>query len=204
MYEGLHIIYTSCGYYGHVTKNCRKKSMAQPSQSENVIDDPSEVATKNSNRPNFVIAAMHEGALVDIVSIHDTDLQVKDVLVKNTWNFDSLSPRSWTPPRNDFITLNMDGSSFGNSGMADYSGFLCNSVGGWIKGFIISIGISDNLHAELLALWYGLRLTWDLGYRNFVCYSDSLDALLLIHNCLSSYHHYVAMVLGIRDCLNQD
>jgi len=55
-------------------------------------------------------------------------------------------------------TLNVDGSKFGSSGCIGFGGVLCNSDGTWLCGFWL-IGISNNLHAELLTIIHGLKLS---------------------------------------------
>ncbi|KAF1881951.1 hypothetical protein Lal_00038595 [Lupinus albus] len=64
----------------------------------------------------------------------------------------------WLSPNNEFVTLNVDGSSFGNPGKAGYECLLRDNMGSWISGFMGSVGISNNLHVELISLLYGLQL----------------------------------------------
>jgi len=67
--------------------------------------------------------------------------------------------------------LNVDGSSLGSPDRSGFGGVHCDSDGTWLCGFSRFIGISDNLHAELLAIMHGLKLSWDKGHRNVICYS---------------------------------
>jgi ribonuclease HI len=61
---------------------------------------------------------------------------------------------------------------------------LRNNRGSWIHGFSRSCGKASNLVAELSAIWKGLQLTWNLGYKSIIMESDSQAALDLIANCL--------------------
>jgi hypothetical protein len=66
--------------------------------------------------------------------------------------------------------LNVDGSSLGNPGASGFGGVLKNSDGSWIGSFSGSVGFSNVLPVELLALYDGLRMAWDKGLRTLVCY----------------------------------
>lgn len=54
--------------------------------------------------------------------------------------------------------LNVDGSSLGNPGASGFGGVLRNSDGSWIGSFSGSVGFSNDLHVELLALYNGLSM----------------------------------------------
>ncbi|MCI11085.1 ribonuclease H protein [Trifolium medium] len=86
----------------------------------------------------------------------------------------------WHPPPEGFIKMNVDESSIGNPGNAGFRGLLRNDRGNWIHGFSGSCGRASNLLTELSAIWSGLQLAWDLGYRSIVLESDSQAALDLI------------------------
>ncbi|KAK7260572.1 hypothetical protein RIF29_26725 [Crotalaria pallida] len=73
---------------------------------------------------------------------------------------------SWQHPNDNFIALNVDGSSLGNPGHAGYGGLIRNAQGEWLCGFV---GVSNNIHMELLAVLHGLQLAWNSGYRYVVC-----------------------------------
>lgn len=62
----------------------------------------------------------------------------------------------WHPNRDIGVVLNVDGSSFGNPGRTGFGGLLREDDGTWIAGFIGYVGFSTNVHAELMAILYGL------------------------------------------------
>lgn len=43
---------------------------------------------------------------------------------------------------------------------SNFGGLLRNGIGKWFSGFAGYIGVSNNLHAELLALQYGFQFAW--------------------------------------------
>lgn len=65
---------------------------------------------------------------------------------------------TWHASREDLVVLNVDGSCVGNLWPYGFGGPLRYSNGVWIKGFSGHLGISNNLHVELLALLHGLHL----------------------------------------------
>ena len=65
---------------------------------------------------------------------------------------------SWIRPPPNGFKLDVDGSALGNPGRAGFGGLIRNDDGQWVKGFSGFVGIATNLHAELLALFHGLKL----------------------------------------------
>lgn len=86
--------------------------------------------------------------------------------------------------------LNVDGSSLGNPGPAGFGGVVRNEHGGWCFGYSCSIGVSELLKAELLALLAGLQLCWSRGFRRVVVHSDSRLALGLLRGEHQRFHVY--------------
>ncbi|XP_045810074.1 uncharacterized protein LOC123904450 [Trifolium pratense] len=78
------------------------------------------------------------------------------------------------------MILNVDGSSIGNPGISGFGGLIRNSHGAWVRGFAGNIGFSNILHVELLAMYHGLNLVWELDIKYMICYSDSKTAINLI------------------------
>lgn len=103
---------------------------------------------------------------------------------------------SWLPPAKDYVKINVDGSSLGNPRRSGYGGLIRNMLGEWITGF------STNLHAELLAIFHGLNLSWRSGHRMVVCESDSQMALSLITKGVDSFHPYAVVINQIRSLLS--
>lgn len=80
---------------------------------------------------------------------------------------------TWSPPTGNFVKVNVYGSSYGNPGRARFSGFLRNNCGDWITGFFGFCGLASNLYVELLAIFTGLHVAWNAGFRLLVLESNS-------------------------------
>lgn len=81
------------------------------------------------------------------------------------------------PPAENYIKLNVDGSSYGNPGRSGFGGIIRNSLGEWVSGFSGFCGISTNLTAELLAIYHSLDIAWKTSYKFVISKSDSLSAI---------------------------
>ncbi|GAU48622.1 hypothetical protein TSUD_133530 [Trifolium subterraneum] len=91
----------------------------------------------------------------------------------------------WNALGSSGMILNVDGSSIGNPGVSRYGGLIRNSEGAWAHGFAGNIGFSNILHPELMALYRGLLLAWQLNIKELWCYSDSEAAIKLIKDILA-------------------
>lgn len=111
---------------------------------------------------------------------------------------------SWYPSKKDVTVLNVDGSSLGNPGRSGFGGLLRRSDGTWIVGFAGSLGFSEILQAELMAILKGLSLAWDLGIRRLVCCSDSKMAIDIIEKACNLFHVYAVLIQNIKDLLMKD
>lgn len=109
----------------------------------------------------------------------------------------------WTPPPDNVIKVNVDGSSLGNPGPAGFGGLIRNHLGEWICGFSGSCGFADNLAAELQGINYGLELAWHKGYRNVILESDSKCALDLL-TATTTFHSLSPLLVHINSLLIRD
>ncbi|PNX95448.1 ribonuclease H [Trifolium pratense] len=109
---------------------------------------------------------------------------------------------AWTPPLDNCVKLNVDGSSLGNFGRSGYGGIIRNNVGGWLYGFSDFCGITTNLKAWLLAIVHGLSLTWSKGYTEVICEYDSKVIIDLIDQGVLNTHPYAHVVNRIRNYKN--
>lgn len=96
------------------------------------------------------------------------------------------------------MCLKVDGSSRGNPRPADFGGLVRNDMGGFIVGFSGSVGFYEILQAELLAIFHGLQISWERGFKQVVLYSDSMLALGLVRVSWSRFHLYVALLRSIQ------
>ncbi|PNX79511.1 ribonuclease H, partial [Trifolium pratense] len=78
------------------------------------------------------------------------------------------------------MILNVDGSNIDNPGVFGFKGLIRNFDGAWVHGFAGNIGFSNILRAELLTVYCGLVLAWDLDIKDIWCYSDSKTMIKLL------------------------
>jgi ribonuclease HI len=67
-----------------------------------------------------------------------------------------------------------------------------------------NLGVTTTLHAELMAIYKGLLLPWELSIKDLWCYSDSKNAIKLITETVNDWHHYAAIVNNIKDIFKRD
>ncbi|KAH1222053.1 putative ribonuclease H protein [Glycine max] len=94
--------------------------------------------------------------------------------------------------------MNTDGTSIGNPVNAGFGGINGDQHGNWITGYSGSCGYTTSLNAELLAIYFGMNLAWNLGYKTIVCESDSKVALDLIMKGINSTHPYAPLIQKIE------
>ena len=104
----------------------------------------------------------------------------------------------WKPTPFPFLTLNIDGSSKGNTGHAGAGRIIRNHWGKWIGGFSINIGITHCMMAKLWAIWQGLKYAWNNGYKYINLQVDSK----LAHNWITNLNSFYPLEYSnlIHDC----
>ena len=110
----------------------------------------------------------------------------------------------WSKPSEGVMKLNVDGSSLGNPGRAGFGGLLRGEDGVWVIGFTRFLGLLDNLHAELMAIYEGLRVAWSSNARVVLCVPDSVEAVRLIRSPCPRLHPYAAIIANINALLRRD
>lgn len=60
------------------------------------------------------------------------------------------------------------------------------------------------MHAEIMAIFCGLHLCWDRGYRKVICYLYSAHVVDLVKNDVSVHHWYGNVVAAIKRMMCQD
>lgn len=110
----------------------------------------------------------------------------------------------WVAPGDGVVKLNTDGAAKGNPGVAGAGGLIRSSIGTWLMGFQLHLGVCSNMEAELQAIRCGLQLAWSCGYRKLFCESDALVAIDLIQHGNVVLHPLGCLILDIRSLLNRD
>ncbi|XP_016206120.1 uncharacterized protein LOC107646451 [Arachis ipaensis] len=97
----------------------------------------------------------------------------------------SMSPPSlclhWVPPPVHSVKLNCDASWFAPFGYAGFGCIIRNPDGCWLKGCTGKVEVCSVLFAELYAIWRGLLLAWESGFREVICETDCLESLFLVN-----------------------
>ena len=71
----------------------------------------------------------------------------------------------WMAPTDNWVKLNIDGSCDIDSGRITTGGVLRNHQKKWLRGgFVLNMGISGILEAELWGILEGLRMSWNSGF----------------------------------------
>ena len=110
----------------------------------------------------------------------------------------------WNKGDEDAMILNVDGSALTNPGKAGFGGLVRNHDGTFQFGFYGSVGLSNIFHAEIQALLVGIRLCWQAGYRQVMCFSNSLHVVQLVIEGTSQFHHYSNELEIIKDFMAKD
>jgi ribonuclease HI len=112
----------------------------------------------------------------------------------------SVMPRqvAWSRPEEGTICLNVDGSLLGSVNTAGFGGILRNNTGAFLGGFYGMARQANILYAEIMAVLHGLDLCWTKGYREVICYSDSLLAVSLINKGVHPFHSFANEINKIR------
>ena len=73
---------------------------------------------------------------------------------------------AWTTPSKNVVKLNTDGAFYSSNGKARAGGLIRDFCGKWLGGFVVNIGHCTVTKAELWAVYHGLLLAWDKGFKN--------------------------------------
>ncbi|GAU17933.1 hypothetical protein TSUD_330570 [Trifolium subterraneum] len=103
-----------------------------------------------------------------------------------------------------FIKLNVDGCCMDNPRKAGYGGLFRDVEGNWHGGFYGSLGFTTTMKAELYAICQGLVTAWDLGYRNILVETDSLEAINHIEEANIEHDLYGSLVSDIRSLMQRN
>ncbi|KAK4267368.1 hypothetical protein QN277_024155 [Acacia crassicarpa] len=104
----------------------------------------------------------------------------------------------WTPPQEGKIKINTDGAfSPWAPGIAS-GGLLRDEHGKLLMAFMFNGEGGDSLNAELWGCLHGLKIAWDMGYRDAILETDSSDAVELIKQPLNRGHEDCCLIEEIK------
>ncbi|XVF33779.1 hypothetical protein REPUB_Repub18cG0000300 [Reevesia pubescens] len=111
---------------------------------------------------------------------------------------------SWVRPGHGYVKINVDGSARGKPGLVVAGGVLRDENGVWSLGFTNRLGIANILTAELWAIYQGLSLSWDKGYRKVELETDSMVAVQKIKANGNNGDPNVNLIHSIKYLLQRD
>lgn len=103
----------------------------------------------------------------------------------------------WKPPELGSLALNTDGA-VKLSGLASAGGLVRDYRGSWIGGFVVNIGRTSVLQAQLVGIKEGLHLARRMGATRLEVGVDSSLSILLLGKDFSSLGHICRNL--IMDC----
>lgn len=86
--------------------------------------------------------------------------QRKPTVIANT----CLNMLFWKKPIEGVAELNVDGTRNGHISKIGAGGVLCNHRCGWIKDFLVNLGIGDVLNAVAWSLFAGPRMVVECNF----------------------------------------
>ena len=95
-----------------------------------------------------------------------------------------------------------DGSML-NASKASCGGLLQNSVGEYLGGYSVNLGVCSITIAEVWRAFYGLQLAWDKGYQMVILEMDSSGAISLITSVKHIYHPYGLVIQRVPNLLKR-
>ncbi|CAL9024261.1 unnamed protein product [Prunus brigantina] len=103
---------------------------------------------------------------------------------------------AWQPPPCGFFKLNIDGSRVSDSGCIAAGGIIRNSDGIWIAGFSANLGHGEVFVAEAWALYYGLKVAWQLGLCQLTVNSDYALVVDMINGDWVDSHPMIWVIMS--------
>ncbi|KAI4313573.1 hypothetical protein L6164_026538 [Bauhinia variegata] len=115
----------------------------------------------------------------------------------------SDSIAGWQFPKKGWIKCNVDGSFLSKKGSAGCGGVYRDAKGNWLYGFSKKLVYSNLTTAEIEAIYTGLKVAWERGYKKIIIESDSTAAVDHVVKGVSSYHSLAEPVNKAREYLNK-
>ncbi|GKU99327.1 hypothetical protein SLEP1_g12195 [Rubroshorea leprosula] len=121
-----------------------------------------------------------------------------------TFSVKKEAPLSWRPPPSSWVKLNIAGSKADTNAAAAAGGIIRDDSGQWILGFNLNIGACTRLGVELWALFHGMKLLWEKGYKKVVVESTSLQAVECVKVVPSQMDRHCALIELCRNLLKRN
>ncbi|KAI4313588.1 hypothetical protein L6164_026553 [Bauhinia variegata] len=116
----------------------------------------------------------------------------------------SDSTAGWRFPGKGWIKCNIDGSFLPIKGSAGCGGVYRDAQGNWLYGFSKKLVCRDLTTAEIEAIYTGLKVAWERGYKKIIIESDSTAAVDHVNKVVSTKRFLAETVNQAREYLNKD
>ncbi|KAL7265055.1 hypothetical protein ACSBR1_002914 [Camellia fascicularis] len=87
---------------------------------------------------------------------------------------------NWCPPFVSKLKMNTDGSTKGDPGEGGFGGLIRDERGIWLIGYYGKLDVCTSLEVELWAIYRGLTIAFEKGYKDLTIETDSLSAIELL------------------------
>nr|KYP67585.1 Putative ribonuclease H protein At1g65750 family [Cajanus cajan] len=115
------------------------------------------------------------------------------------------SPIRWQPPPLGSIKLNCDGAVRGVGRKVGCGGIIRNYLGGFIMGFSCKLGQCSILQAELWAIFHGLRIIKEKGFKeDIIVELDSSLAIKFLNEGCSASHSCAPLINSIVELADME
>lgn len=106
----------------------------------------------------------------------------------------------WKPPDTGFVKVNCDGAMSHDPRTAACGGVIRDERGNTVVAYAKYLGERSSLHAELWAIYYGVKLAKECGFSKLNVESDSILAINFMNKgCMASptCHSLVRAILNL-------
>ncbi|KAK8476512.1 hypothetical protein V6N11_074061 [Hibiscus sabdariffa] len=114
-----------------------------------------------------------------------------------------IREKFWKGLAPDWVKVNVDASVYTVGNRVAVGGLIQDDSGGWLRGFYRFVGRCSVLLADLWAIYDGLNLAWDVGFRRVDVDSDNMEAVCII-NRMSPTFGRSALVQSIWSLIQRD
>ena len=110
----------------------------------------------------------------------------------------------WLPPGEGQLKVNVDGALSHVTHEAACGGLFRDHNGSFLRGFTCKLMEGDVLSTELWGIVHGLKIAWDMGFRNVIIESDSAEACNLLINDPGELHEDRRLIDEAKSFLIRD
>lgn len=109
----------------------------------------------------------------------------------------------WQPPPSGWVKLNTYGSVRDGGSHAPCGGLLRNDFGVFLGGFSCKLSACTIMQAELLGIWYRLRMAKDRNLEHVIIEVDSRSAICFLDGDCDPLHPCAPIVHDIKSSISQ-